>query len=207
MKIVMHLECSYRAELQRHDHYDYVRTVAINVKAHDDAVDEFTVGRIVLDKVLWQDAQVDGISLFEVCDADSAGLTEVYRVLTDPDQEWELREDLNIHGVVNEVLFINRIVLHPDVTDRRAVIEAALHAVTTDDALVVMWRSPPGNTEISDKELSELGFAKIVGESLIYRDMHYETAFTKEYPSGRDVEILGTQEHEDWVREQWGEGE
>jgi hypothetical protein len=192
-------------ELRRYDYYDYVRTVHIDVKGYDEGCLEHTVGKLTIETVRWQDAQLDGVSLEDVCDADSAGLADIHRILAGPDDPQELREDLGIQAVTSEVLFVFRVLLHPDLPDRCAILDAAFRATTTDDSLVVMWHGAPHNTRFTERELADLGFAKIAGEELVYRDQHYVTSFEKEHPSGQDVEFLATEEHARWISDMGSE--
>jgi len=132
-------------------------------------------------------------------------LCEVHGVLTNGNDPQELRDDLEIELPVSDVLFVYRIVLHPDLQsgDRIAILNAAIRAVTTDDALVVMWNNADYNTQFTEKEFADLRFAKIAGGNLIYRDLHYQTTFDKEYPQGREVDLIPTRAHERWVRKEW----
>jgi len=125
--------------------------------------------------------------------------------LTNGNDPQELRDDLEIELPVSDVLFVYRIVLHPDLQsgDRIAILNAAIRAVTTDDALVVMWNNADYNTQFTEKEFADLRFAKIAGGNLIYRDLHYQTTFDKEYPQGREVDLIPTRAHERWVRKEW----
>jgi hypothetical protein len=54
----------------------------------EDALNEYIVGKLAVDQVMWMDALVDGASLFDICDSDSQGLHEVHTILTKGKQEF-----------------------------------------------------------------------------------------------------------------------
>ena len=120
------LECCFSASPTRIQLDDYVREVRVDVLEYDDAVDhEYLIGRLLIDQVLWSAAEVDRVSLFDVCDNDSQGLHDVYSILTVADGE--LRMDLEIDGPVEHLLFLHRFILHPDFARyQRAVLEATV---------------------------------------------------------------------------------
>ena len=82
------------------------------VFAFDDGGQQVLVGRIAATQVHWADAEIDGESLFDICDSDSQGLYEVYRTLTN--KAGTIRADLQADAVVDHVIFVYRIVLHPE---------------------------------------------------------------------------------------------
>mgnify|MGYP001546950864 CR=1 FL=1 len=86
---------------------------------------------------------------------------------------------------------------------RVAILDAAIRAISNDDQLVVMWLDVPYNTRFEEKELAELRFAKIAGEQLIYCDRQYKSPFSERFPLGRDVDLIGSIEHEQWVNNRW----
>jgi hypothetical protein len=188
----------------RDDETDYMVSVNVDVFAHSEFTDDqYIVGKLSIDRCLWADAENEGFSLLEVCDCDSEGWLQVHQILTERGTDSELRSDLELTAYYTDVFFVYQILFHPDIKDRIAIMDAAIRAVTTMDSVVVMWRDAPQNTPLSDKEFAELGFRKVAGEHLVFRDNHLRNPFDDDYPRGREVEFEGTTEHEDWVTSKW----
>ena len=68
----MRLHCEFSTPVARTDLDDYIRHLEISVGCYDeDALNEYIVGKLAVDQILWMDALVAGVSLFEFCDNDS----------------------------------------------------------------------------------------------------------------------------------------
>lgn len=200
----MHLRVSYEASLARADDHDYLTEIQIEVMAFAESPDcQYVIGRLAIDRLNWFDAKSDGRSLAAVCHANSPGWSEVYEILTDGGSEGDFRDDLNLEDFFAELFFIQRSVLHPDVADRTAVLDAVIRAVTTDSSLVVMGYDPVASTPLSDRELGELGFKKVCGQPLVLRDNHFRYPFGDRHPTGRDIRLAATADQEKWVHSQW----
>jgi hypothetical protein len=79
----MQLHCEFSTPVARTDLDDYIRHLEISVGCYDEeGLNEYIVGRLAMDQILWSDAIVDGVSRFEICDNDSQGLHEVHTILT-----------------------------------------------------------------------------------------------------------------------------
>ena len=195
----MLLQCRFTAAVCRQDHADYVREIEIDVLSYDEDVeDTYIVGKITLNQILWLQAIVDGESLFEVCDADSQALLDIFTILTKG--ETDFRKDLAIEDVTQDVLFIHRMILHPDVrSSRTGILEAAL-TLFGEASLAVMWM---GDVDFTQAELAQLGFAKIAGTDLIYRHSSRRSQFCDENPRGLDCGLYARPEHEEWVKREW----
>lgn len=189
------LYCCFSASPTRMHLEDYVREVQIDILEYDDAVHhEYLIGRVFLDQVLWNAAEVDRVSLFDVCDNDSQGLHHVHSILTEADGG--LRMDLDIDGPVKHLLFLHRFLLHPDFARfKRAFLESTV-TLFGWESLAVMWLND-GN--ITEAELGQLGFRKIAGEQLVFRDLTLRTAYSSEHPRGETIENVATAEHHAWV--------
>ena len=79
---MIRVSCSFDSSIGRFQLEDYVRELDVAVFAFDDVGQRVLVGRIAATQVRWADAEIDGESLFDICDSDSQGLYEVYRTLT-----------------------------------------------------------------------------------------------------------------------------
>src|SRR5215472_3403454 len=85
----MRLHCEFGAPVARTDLDDYIRHLEISVRCYDeDALNEYLVGKLAIDQILWAEAITEGVSLFDICDS------EVHTILTKGKQEF--RPDLKI---------------------------------------------------------------------------------------------------------------
>ena len=180
--------------------YDYVRHLEIAVACYDeDGLEEYTVGKLAMDQILWADAIVEEVSLFEVCDNDSQGLHEVHSILTKGGQEF--RPDLRIKEITSHVLFLYGAVFHPSIHPYRQGILQAAFTLFGEESLAVMWKDTSG---LSETELADLGFCKIAGTELIYRHSALRTPFHDAHPTGQHTDdAVAEPEHEEWVMQEW----
>lgn len=195
----MRLLCEFSAPVARTDLDDYIRHLEISVACYDeDCLNEYIVGKLAMDQILWTDALMDEVSLFEVCDNDSQGLHEVHTILTKGKQEF--RPDLHINEVTSHVMFLYRAVFHPSIHPyRQGILEAAFN-LFGQESLAVMWKDVCG---LSEAELADLGFSKIAGSDLIFRHMALRTPFGDKFPKGQDADVAALPEYEEWVEQEW----
>jgi len=204
----MHLRVRFESPLHRSDQADYMTYLSIDVLAQERISDTpYIVGKIEMEKLHWFDAQEDGYSLLHVCDADSAGWLEVYEILTEVGKDGRLRADLQLEDFFVHVFLMHHFLLHPDIEDRVAVLDAAIRATTTNDSVVATWHEAPHNTLLTDAELAELGFKKIAGSSLIFRDNHFRYKFGDAHPRGRELQFEGNAQRESWLLNHWNGGQ
>ena len=199
---MIRLSCSFVSSIGRFQLEDYVRELEVAVFSCDGLGQQIILGRIAATQVLWADAEIDGEPLFDICDSDSQGMYEVYRTLTN--KKGKIRADLKTYEVVDHVIFVYRIVLHPDLAFCRQAILESVITLFGHASLAVMWKD---TGDFSEAELAELGFCKIAGEELIFRHSAFKTAFSENHPRGLDVVFDAMPEHEAWVEEQWAKDE
>lgn len=196
----MRLHCEFSTSVARTDLDDYIRHLEISVGCYDDdAMNEYVVGKLAMDQILWMDAQTDGVSLFEICDDDSQGLHEVHTILTKGKQDF--RSDLKIKEVTHHVMFVYGAVFHPSIHPyRQGILDTALN-LFGEESLAVMWKDTSG---LSETELADLGFCKIAGSELIFRHSALLTPFAEAQPTGQDADnAVARPEHEEWVVQEW----
>jgi hypothetical protein len=98
----MRLNVEFSAAVGRAHLADSIRHLEISVTSYDeDGLSEYVVGKLAMDQILWADAQLDGVSLFEVCDSDSQGMHELHVILTEGKEEF--RADLRIDEVTDQL--------------------------------------------------------------------------------------------------------
>jgi hypothetical protein len=196
---IMRLHCQFSAPIARTELDDYIRHLEISIGCFDeDFGNEYTVGKLAMDQILWLDAQVDSVSLFEVCDNDSQGMHEIHTILTKGKQEF--RSDLRINQVTSHVMFLYGAVFHPSIHACRCGILDAAFTLLGQESLVVMWRDTSG---LSGAELADLGFRMIAGSELIFRHSARRTPFSDRFPTGQDTELTAEPEFEEWVEKEW----
>ena len=196
----MQLHCEFSIPVARSGYEDYIRHMEISVGCYDQNVtDEYIVGKLALDQILWADAIVDGVSLFDICDEDSQGLHEVHTILTKGKEDF--RPDLKINDVTSHVMFLYGAVFHPSIHPYRQGILDTTLKLFGEDSLAVMWMNTSG---LSETELAHLGFRKIAGSELIFRHSALRTPFSDANPTGQDTAAaVAEPEHEDWVMQEW----
>jgi hypothetical protein len=195
----MRLHCEFSTPVARTDLDDYVRHLEISVGCYDeDGAAEFTVGKLAMEQILWADAIVDGVSLFEVCDNDSQGLHEVHVILTKGTQEF--RPDLRINEVTDHVLFLYGAVFHPAVHAYRQGILYAAFSLFGGQSLAVTWKDTSG---LPEADLADLGFCKIAGSDLIFRHSALRTPFGDRFPKGQNADVVAQPDYEEWVEREW----
>jgi len=197
---MIYVSCQFETPIGRSDYSDYVRALQLDVSGCDADGNRVLLGKIAADQVLVGDAQVEGMSLFDVCDQDSQGLHEAYVALFD--EHGEFQSELNLDDHADTLIFIWRAVVHPRLLPYLQGVLATIGSLFSEATVVAMWHSTTG---LSDAELASLEFRRIAGSGLIYRHSALKSDFTDEHPTGMDVPIEFEAEASDaeWVLGQW----
>src|ERR1700722_4082142 len=110
----MRLHCEFSTLVARTDLDDYIRHLEISVGCYaKDTLNEYVVGQLAVGQIMWTNALVDVVSLFEICVNDSQGLHDVHTILTKGKQDF--RPDLKIKEMTNHVMFVYGAVFHPSI--------------------------------------------------------------------------------------------
>lgn len=197
---MIYVSCQFRTPTGRSDYSDYVRALELAVSGYDDMGNAILLGQVAADQVLIGSAQVDGMSLFEVCDQDSQGLYEAYEALFD--DKGEFQPELNIDEPADSLIFVWRAVLHSRV---RPYLQGVIDSIGTlfgNKAVLAMWHR---TTDLTDAELASLGFRRIAGSNLIYRHSALRSDYSDQHPCGMDVPLDFEPEEsdEEWVLREW----
>lgn len=163
---------------------------------------EFVVGRIWGERLDWSYAEACGYSNLEVCDAASGTWMQVFETLSSSGGD-RFRRELNLDGFVSEIVFIHEILLHPEIVDRVAVLDAVFRSISTDNSLLLLYHEQSEPHHLEDWEFRDLGFKKIARSNLLLKDNHFRYPFGDEHPAGKTVEFVATAEHEHWLLENW----
>lgn len=196
----MRLHCEFSTAVARSDEDDYIRHLVITVKAFSKDYEQYVVGKLAMDQILWSDALADGMPLLDICDNDSQGLHEAHVILTNGHDTF--RPDLGIQEITHHVMFLHGAVFHPAICPfRQGILDAAFN-LFGEESVALMWLDTSGLTEA---ELAELGFKKIARENLIFRHSALRTPFSDRHPQGEDADVEALPEYEEWVLKEWNE--
>jgi len=163
---------------------------------------EFLVGRIWAERLDWMYAEECGHSVFSVCDATSGTWMQVLETLTRNGGR-NFRKDLNLESFINDVVFAHEILIHPEVTDRLSVVDAAIRGISGENSLILTYHDQSEAHHLEDWEYRDLGFKKIARSNLLLKDNHFRYPFGDSYREGRNCGFRATAEHENWVLENW----
>ena len=197
---MIYVSCQFENPIGRSDYSDYVRELQLDIFGCDANGDRILLGKMAADQVLIGDAQVDGMSLFEVCDEDSQGLHEAYVALFD--EHGEFQSELNLEDHADTLIFIWRAVVHPRLLPYLQGVLATIGSLFSEATVVAMWHSTTG---LPDAELASLEFRRIAGSGLIYRHSALRSDFTDTNPTGMDIPLEFEAEESDaeWVLKNW----
>jgi hypothetical protein len=145
------------------DPSEYVHT--ITGRALD--LNEDEVGTITLKLVSSTEAENQGESLYDVCDADSAILEAIYATLFDA--QGETKDDLDIEPGWNDLLFVDAVEIkagYETLSFRVQLIETGIAMFCPDGVIVAVEES----LELSIDEWRQLGFRRIAKSPFVFRE-------------------------------------
>lgn len=202
----MFLRYTFDSPMARDEEHGFIRHYDVDVFGFGED-GEHLIGKVAFDVFLWGDAEATGACLFDICDADSQGWYDVFCALSGRETfrdggRDEILPELGIEDVVDRIAFIWRFLLHPEA--RSSYTKAVIHDIARyvgDDPILTMWH---GTLEMFDSDLVDMGFAKIGGSQLIFRDLHLQVPYDARHPRGEEVDFEARPEHGKWVLKEWG---
>lgn len=207
----MHININIRSSIARQCESDFVVPIVVDVvapgkfsidNAHNDLESEYVVGRLWSERIDWFRAEVQGYSHVDLCDSTSATWLQVYETLMSRKGNG-FRKDLNLDGLIADLVFVHEFLLHPDITDRLTVLDAILKGISSEQGLVLMNHEAIEDGQLEDWELRDLGFKKIARSNLVLRNNQLRYPFGDAHIGGRPYEFSATSEHEEWLMERW----
>ena len=66
-----------------------------------------------------------------------------------------------------------------------------------NDSILTAWHR---TLELPDADLADMGFKKIGGSDLIFRNVNLQTPYATRYPRGEETEFHACPEHEEWIQ-------
>ncbi len=207
----MHVNVNCRVPIARESESDFVVPILVDIVApgkfsldsqHEDLDSEYVVGRVWAERLDWFLAETLGYNPVHLCDAASATWLQVYETLMSRRRD-SFRKDLELDAFVNEIVFIHELLIHPEITDRLPLLDAAILAISGENSLVLMHYEQALPHNMDDWEYRDLGFKKIARSNLLIRDNHFRYPFGDAHGAGRAVEFSATAEHEEWLLDHW----
>lgn len=207
----MHININSRNPIARESESDFVVPVLVDIvapgkfsidSAHDDLDSEYIVGRLWAERLDWFLAETLGYSPVHLCDAASSTWLQVYETLMSKKGNG-FRKDLKLEDPIDDLLFVHEFLIHPDITDRLPVLDAALRGISGHQSLILMHYEPGEPQPVDNWELRDVGFKKIARSNLLLRDNQCRYPFGDAHPGGRAVDFSATAEHEEWLLDHW----
>lgn len=192
---MIYISCSFWTPIGRHDVYDYVRGLELSVFAQE--AENILLGQYHAELLMLSQAQLDGENLLDIFDAHSGDMEYLYESLFERDEEFQ--KELELHNVTDHLLCLWDSVLHPKLQLYEQGILETIGTLFGHETVLALHRDA---TSLSEKDLAEVGFAKIAETEFIYRHMALLTGFSKANPQGVEVplEFTANAEDEQWVK-------
>ena len=207
----MYVNVNCRVPIARENESDFLVPILVDILAPgkfsadpqlDEQDSEYIVGRLWAERLEWNLAQSLGYHPVAVCDAASATWLEVYETIINK-RGTNFRRDLELDAFVNDLVFVHEALVHPEIDDRLAVLDAAISSIASPGALELAHHEQALPHHLEDWEYRDLGFKKIARSNLLMRDNRCRYPFAEEFAAGRAVDFEATAEHEEWLLEQW----
>lgn len=196
---------TYHPKPSEPNHYIRSHVVSVMCSVQSDEEDEYeyeevVAARLAVDYLDMMRIEVEGQSVFHVCDADSAGWEHVYAATIEPAVNFAaIRKDFGFDDAIMGLVFIHQAVFHPSMRPWQQMIVDSVCKMFPEATAAVMWK---GTTDLSDKELAGLGFRIVAGHDLLFRPNmlmnDYDTATDDRWP---DFDV--PPDAEDYVDEHW----
>lgn len=196
----MHFDCKFSYYPQPMESNFFLRPMTVDVMCYVDDYGDTVAARLAIDHLDVSRVVVMGEDLYDVCDCDSAGWEAVFKAIFEPGGEGEWRSDLGIDDPINNVLFMHKAVFHPSLREwQRFIID---HAATLygHDSAFVMWK---GETDLTDKELAELGFRIVAGTDLRVRPNMFQNAYDGEQDERETFDLFVPADAGEYVNVAW----
>lgn len=201
----MFLRYTFDSPMVRDEDHGFIRHYDVDVFGFGED-GEHLVGKVAFDVFLWGGAEAVGASLFEICDADSQGWYNAFRALSGRETfggagRDEILSELGIENVVDRIALVWRFLLYPKA--KASYTKAVIHNIARyvgDESIVTMWRD---TLDVPDDDLVDMGFAKIGGSELVFRDLHLQVPYDARHPLGEQIDFEARPEHGKWVLKEW----
>jgi len=203
----MFLRYTFDSPMVRDEDHGFIRHYDVDVFGFGED-GEHLIGKVAFDVFLWGDAEAVGADLLEICDADSQGWCDVFCALSGRETcggggRDEVLPELGIEDVVDHIALIWRFLLHPEAKASHT--KAVIHNIARyvgDESILTMWHD---TLDAPDDDLVDMGFAKIGGSQLIFRDLHLQVPYDARHPRGEEVDFGARPEHGEWISKEWEE--
>lgn len=196
----MWFDCRYSYFPQPYDSELFLRNYTIDIYSGN-SQGEVLVGRIGLDYLDLIRVEEAGESVYDVCDCDSAGWEQVYRILfEDREEEVDLKAEFAFDDPVFEIVFLHRFVLHPSLSDWRMFVVSHVAEMFSSNSAMVMWDDA---VELTDRQLADVGFRRIAGQELLFRPNMLQHPYRGIGDRRESLDLEVDNSLQDWVLQQW----
>lgn len=160
---------------------------------------EVPVARIAFDHLDLTRAQYHDQDSWQICDGESAVWAEVYRLIFQPGADRELKDDFQVESNVFDVLLLHRALFHPCVKSYRQLVLDHMANLFGPTSVTALWH---GTGDLTDAELSELGFRLVAGSKLCLRLNMVDCRF--DHREMLDVsDVVAPDSAEEWLETCW----
>ncbi|MCA9120993.1 MAG: hypothetical protein H6822_31095 [Planctomycetaceae bacterium] len=198
----MKFRCQFDYYPQPFGPEQYLREMLVEVVGLTHAGEDALFARLAIDHLDLGRAELSSERVYEICDADSAGWEQVYSALFEPGTEAEWRADFDFHEVVTHLAFMHRAVFHPCVREWQSFILDHVANLFGKDSAFLMWK---GQTDLTDRQLSQLGYRIIAGEGLLMRPNMLPIDYEAECEGLNALDIDVPEDSVGYVEEAWKE--
>lgn len=137
----------------------------VDIIVGDEDGGEHVVGRASLDLLDYYKNRNGECSLYDVCDADSAGWEHVFSLLFDPNTE-DILPEIGCDTPFEFVAFVYDLVLLPEIKQFEQIILHQLGEMHGSGTIFTMYKTL---TELPESSLVDLRFKKIADSPLFFR--------------------------------------
>ncbi len=163
----MRFSCAFDYHPAPNDDDQYINPVTVEVLGWGTDGSEHLIAKLAIDHLDLTRAATAGVSVYNICDADSSGWEAVYSILLQPGQYFdELKSELNFDEPIFDILFLYCSIFHPSMDRWRMFIIDHAARLLGESSAMVMWEN---TTEIPPSDLARLGFRRIAGTGLLFR--------------------------------------
>ncbi len=196
----MRFSCNYDYYPQPYEPNFFLREMTVDVLCVSENDEEVTAARMAIDHLDIDRALDNRQDIYEICDADSSGWESVFEALFEPGTQAEWREDFKFDELISHILFMHRSVFHPVLFAWQSFIFDHVANLTGHAAAFVMWK---GETDLTDSQLSDLGFRIIAGTDLRLRPNMLLNNYSASHESRDVLDLQIPSDAQEYVDVNW----
>ncbi len=183
------------------DPKQYIRCGEVDVLVSNLDDEQVTAGRLEVDHLDIARAEAAGQRIIDVCDSDSSEWEYVYSSVIEPAHDFsEIRRDFGFDSPVNHLVYIRGTVFHPSLREwQNFIIDSVCRLLSKDSAIVML----KGETDLTLKELADLGFRMVAGSELLFRPNMLENPYSIIKDERDSLDLKVSADVEEFVELEW----